>query len=268
MQIESFARLSLFRIFKYTADAGAAFDYLKAPRPFFFLAAMLKGEAVFEDHLGAKHHIKEGELLFIPQGAKYRSSWGEECKNVYISVRFDFETMEGFENPETLMLQKFSKEDTKNLASDLLTAYHCFGGEMQDRLKALSIFYSCLSAIFPLLKRAPLPTNDRRLSPAIDYIRSHLSEDMPASHLAKICNMSEPNLYLLFRRQMGETPVEYKNRLRVEYAQKLLLSHPDMPIEQISDAAGYESAAYFRRRFKEHTGESPREFRKRNPKDI
>ena len=75
MQIESFARLSLFRIFRYTADAGAAFDYLKSPRPFFFLAAMLKGEAVFEDHLGMSHHIKEGDLLFIPQGAKYRSFW-------------------------------------------------------------------------------------------------------------------------------------------------------------------------------------------------
>jgi transcriptional regulator GlxA family with amidase domain len=80
--------------------------------------------------------------------------------------------------------------------------------------------------------------------------------------------MSEPNLYLLFRKQMGETPVEYKNRLRIERAQQLLLLHSDMPIEQIADASGFETAAYFRRRFKEHTGESPREFRKRNPKDI
>jgi transcriptional regulator GlxA family with amidase domain len=75
--------------------------------------------------------------------------------------------------------------------------------------------------------------------------------------------MSEPNLYLLFKKQLGESPVEYKNRLRIERAQQLLLSYPDMPIEQIADTAGYESAAYFRRRFKEATGESPRDYRRR-----
>ncbi len=268
MQIEDLTHLSLFRIYKYTADEGAVLDYLKSPRPFFFLAAMLEGEAVFEDHLGKKHNSKEGDLIFIPQGAKYRSTWGKEGKNVYISVRFDFDPMMGFQNPETLMLQKFPKENFKNLASDLFSAYRYFKGEVHEQLYALSIFYSCLSFLLPFLKRAPLPTNDRRLSPAIDYIRTHLSEDTPVPTLARLCNMSEPNLYLLFRRQMNETPVEYKNRLRIERAQQLLLLHPDMPIEQISDAVGYETAAYFRRRFKDFTGESPKEYRKRSSEKL
>ena len=262
MQIENFTHLSLFRIFKYTADKGASFDYLKAPRPCFFLAAMLEGEAVFESDIGEKHHIKEGDLIFIPQGAKYRSSWGNFCKNVYISLRFDFEPMAGFKTPETLLLQKIIIDNSKNLTDDLLYAYELFEGEDADRLHALSIFYAVLASILPYLRRTSLPANDRRLAPATDYIRSHLDEDPPASVLASLCHMSEPNLYLLFRKQMNETPVEYKNRLRIERAQLLLLSHPDMTIEEVADAAGFESAAYFRRRFKEHTGESPRDYRR------
>ncbi len=268
MQIENFTHLSLFRIFKYTADKGACFDFLKAPRPCYFLAAMLEGEAVFESDLGEKHHIKKGDLLFIPQGTKYRSTWGNSCKNVYISLRFDFEPMTGFQNPETLLLQKICAENSKKLVDDLLLAHCLYEKSTEDQLRALSIFYAVLAEVLPHLKRAPLPANDRRLSPAIDYIRAHLSEDTPAPYLARLCNMSEPNLYLLFRRQMKETPVEFKNRLRIERAMQLLQTQKDMPIEQIADAVGFESAAYFRRRFKDYAGQSPRDFRKRNPKDI
>ncbi len=268
MQIEKFTHLSRFRIVKYTASERATFDFLKAPRPCFFLAAMLEGSAVFESNLGDTHRIEKGELLFIPQGAKYRSTWGNLCKNVYISVQFDFEPMAGFQNPESLMLQKIFTENAKTLCADLLEAYHLFAGKPHEQLRALSLFYGCLSAVLPHLKRAPLPANDRRLAPAIDYIRTHLSEDTPAPFLARLCSMSEPNLYLLFRRQMNETPVEYKNRLRVERAQQLLLSHPDMSIEEIADAVGYESAAYFRRRFKDYMGQSPREFRNKSTEKI
>ncbi|MBP3605138.1 MAG: helix-turn-helix domain-containing protein [Clostridia bacterium] len=262
MQIEHFTHLSLFRIFKYSTEKGASFDFLKAPRPCYFLAAMLEGEAVFESDRGEKHRIKKGDLLFIPQGAKYRSFWGETRENVYISVHFDFEPMAGFCDPETLPLQKVSIENAQDLAEDLLCAYRLFEKSTEDRLMALSIFYAALSSILPHLKRAPLPANDRRLSPATDHIRTHLDEDTPAATLASLCHMSEPNLYLLFRRQLGETPVEYKNRLRIERAQQLLLAYPDMPIEQVADATGFESAAYFRRRFKEALGKSPREYRK------
>jgi AraC-like DNA-binding protein len=268
MGIEAFSHLSLFEIYKYKAKAGSVFDAMHAPRPCFFIGAMIEGTAVFESDLGYKEEVKKGDLIFIPQGSKYRSFWGDLSNNVYISLRFNFEPNKGFPNPETLLLQKIDGEIHKNLSKKLLDAYLFYTSEQKETLRALACFYDCLASILPHLKRAPLPANDRRLSPAIDHIRTHLSEDTPASHLAALCHMSEPNLYLLFRKQMGETPVEYKNRLRIERAQQLLLLHSDMPIEQIADASGFETAAYFRRRFKEHTGESPREFRKRNPKDI
>lgn len=268
MQIESFTNLSLFQIFQYTADEGAVFDFLKAPRPCFFLAAMLEGSAVFENNLGEKNAIETGDLLFIPKGAKYRSTWGKTSKNVYISLRFDFEPLAGFKNPESLLLQKFAKEDVPNLAEQLEEAYRLSLGNTAEHLRALSVFYGCLAAILPLLRHANLPANDRRLSPAIDYIRTHLSEDTPAPYLARLCSMSEPNLYLLFRKQMRETPVEYKNRLRIERAMQLLQAHRDMPIEEIAEAVGYETSAYFRRRFKDFTGESPREFRKRSTEKL
>ncbi len=268
MQAERFTHLSLFKIYKYVSRQGEICDFLHAPRPCFFLAAILSGSAVFESNDGEKFRADQGDIIFIPKGAKYRSFWGEFVENVYISLRFDFEPFCGFPDPETLMLQKVEERNTKNLSERMREAYLLSQQTESGGTFALSVFYEALSALTPALKRAKVPMNDRRLSPAIDYIRAHLDEDTPASILAALCHMSEPNLYLLFRRQLSESPVEYKNRLRIERAQQLLLSHPDMPIEQIADAAGFESAAYFRRRFKEATGESPRDYRKRETEKL
>ncbi len=268
MQAQLFSHLSLFKIFCYTSRAGDICDYMKSPRPRFFLAALLRGSARFESDQGEIFPVEEGDIVFIPQGTKYRSTWGKNGNNVYISLHFDFDPGFGFQNAETLMLQKISKESAKGLLKKLESAYELYSAGGTGELSALACFYEVLATVLPLLRRAARPVSDRRLSPAIDYIRSHLSEDPPVSRLARLCGMSEPNLYLLFRRSLGESPVEYKNRLRIEHAMHLLETQKDLPIEQIADAAGFESAAYFRRRFKEHTGESPRDFRKRSAEKL
>ena len=262
MPTQAFTHLSLFKIYKYVSRAANVCDFTKKPRPCFFFAAMLSGSAVFETAFGEKILLEEGDLIFIPKGSKYRSIWCKEQENVHISLHFDFEPFFGFREPESLMIQKIKKNDANGLAKKLWLAWTDHESDNGGDLRALSVFFECLAAFLPVLKRTPLPSNDRRLSPATDHIRAHLGEDTPASELAALCSMSEPNLYLLFKKLLGESPVEYKNRLRIERAQQLLLSYPDMSVEQIADASGYESAAYFRRRFKEATGESPRDYRK------
>ena len=45
-------------------------------------------------------------------------------------------------------------------------------------------------------------------------------------------------------------------------AQQLLIEHPEMSIEEVTEASGFESAAYFRRVFGRIVGKSPRDYRK------
>ena len=56
------------------------------------------------------------------------------------------------------------------------------------------------------------------------------------------------------------TPIEYKNRLCVQNAEKLLLTN-DLSIEEISEKMGFNSASYFRRIFRKYVGKSPREYK-------
>lgn len=65
-----------------------------------------------------------------------------------------------------------------------------------------------------------------------------------------------------FRRATGLRPTEYRQRLRVDEARRLLES-TRRPVAQIAHEAGYEDAGAFRRVFARTTGLAPGDYRKR-----
>lgn len=80
--------------------------------------------------------------------------------------------------------------------------------------------------------------------------------------------MSEAYFYVKFREYMKMTPIEYKNQAAIAFAKEMLVYNPSMPIEEISEAAGFESGIYFRRVFRTLTGMSPKEYRKNERGDL
>ncbi|HEY6074102.1 MAG TPA: helix-turn-helix domain-containing protein, partial [Anaerolineales bacterium] len=58
------------------------------------------------------------------------------------------------------------------------------------------------------------------------------------------------------------SPLNYVQKLRVAAA-KRLLENNHRTMQEISDAVGYQDAAYFRQLFQRHTGVSPSAYRKR-----
>ena len=49
---------------------------------------------------------------------------------------------------------------------------------------------------------------------------------------------------------------------RIQFATELL-KNPEIPIEKVAEMCGYASASYFIRQFKEQTGSTPSQFRKK-----
>ncbi len=65
----------------------------------------------------------------------------------------------------------------------------------------------------------------------------------------------------LFKKEYGETPMEYMDNLRLNHAKDLLKNMPMYSIGQISELCGFSDALYFSRFFKKHTDISPKTFR-------
>ena len=82
------------------------------------------------------------------------------------------------------------------------------------------------------------------------------------AELAELYNMSEGHFIRQFKFYTGHTPLEYRAMKRVENA-KSLLSGTDMSVTDISESLGFDDPLYFSRVFKNNTGISPREYRKK-----
>ncbi|UKS28488.1 response regulator [Paenibacillus sp. HWE-109] len=93
-------------------------------------------------------------------------------------------------------------------------------------------------------------------------IEEKYSTSFKMSDLAKEVNFTEPYLSSLFKKETGETMIDYMIRIRMKKARELL-KDPTVKIYEVADAIGYSDPNYFAKLFKKIEGIYPQEYRKR-----
>jgi len=94
------------------------------------------------------------------------------------------------------------------------------------------------------------------------YIEQHYYEIQSAADIAARHHMSVRYMDNLFKEHLQKTPVQYLTEVRVARAQTLL-SESNHEIISICFEVGYESVSTFYRCFKQITGVTPQQYRKR-----
>ena len=94
-----------------------------------------------------------------------------------------------------------------------------------------------------------------------DYIENHLSDELTIKQLADVLHF-HPNYFIrYFKKNMGISPIDYVNNLRVDHARKML-QYSNQTVQSIAFHLGFSSPYYFTRVFKNRTGYTPTEYRK------
>ncbi|WP_319560794.1 AraC family transcriptional regulator [Marispirochaeta sp.] len=101
----------------------------------------------------------------------------------------------------------------------------------------------------------------RRLNKVLDYIDTHLGEDLDLGTLADEAAFSKYHFHRVFSAFMGEPLGSYIQRLRLERAACLISSRPDLTITEIGLEAGFSSSAVFSRAFRDRFDMSPSAWR-------
>lgn len=101
----------------------------------------------------------------------------------------------------------------------------------------------------------------RRVNRTMDYIEAHLSEPLPLERLADVACFSRYHFHRVFYAQVGETPGQFIQRLRLEKAARLLMTHRTQPVTDIAFECGFSDTAAFSRAFRLVWGSSPTAFR-------
>ena len=110
----------------------------------------------------------------------------------------------------------------------------------------------------------PLKTEhtDDSISVAQDWLHENFPRNFPLEVAARRAGMSLRNFVRRFKEATGDSPLIYLQKLRIAAAKRLLESDR-RTVQEISDAVGYQDAAFFRQLFERHTGASPSAYRQR-----
>jgi len=142
----------------------------------------------------------------------------------------------------------------------------CLKANPDHRIHRLRILMSiCLALmphcrILPYAKSVPDPGHEA-VRQCMQYIHKNYAEKLTLEMIAEHCHLHPNYLCNIFKKYTGETVFEYRNRYRVEVAEKLL-SKEKLSVRKVAEMTGFRSECQFYESFKKHTGMTPKAYAK------
>ena len=218
------------------------------------VGVIIKGSGTYI-YLNNKLNVKEGDVVFIPENIYCYSEWhgNPEIEVIYVSCFMHYEQF--LYEPQIIYCDKEIKDDLIEI-SNLLTFDYI------RELEAYSLFYKLLKKVLPQMVQSNI-SYDKTLQTAIEFIADNWNNDFSVVDLAKKCCVSESTLYHLFQKELGQTPINFLNSIKINMAIKYLESS-NYSISTISRLVGFNSENHFRKVFRSITETTPSKFKKKS----
>ena len=154
------------------------------------------------------------------------------------------------------LLSMLSRQDIRDM-----DVGEIIGKRLVEALIALLTTYS-LRKTSPFMAQQAA-CNDHRIRRVLSALHAELDKNWSLEELAQLATMSRSGLSDRFRQLVGDTPINYLNRLRMQRATSLLRSST-MPINQIAWVVGYQSGPAFNKAFVKKMGMAPGTYREKS----
>ena len=219
------------------------------------IVCVLDGCAEYIMADGSRFSVHSGECIYIPRGSEYTTQCGEQESFTHMTVNFELVGSEEF-FPALVRRRLSNPVQFEQLFSKLIhywTVRHPFYHE-----RCVGVLYEMVYFLLKEFTQTGGPYL-KKVLPARVYLDEHFTEEFELRQLAALCGLSEPYFRRLFLRVFHETPAEYRRRLRIAYAENLLLSG-SCTVSQAAQQCGYSDPAYFSRIFRKTLGVSPSQY--------
>jgi len=101
-----------------------------------------------------------------------------------------------------------------------------------------------------------------RINRVLDYIDDNIHQPLDLSTIAEVANFSPYHFHRIFSFLLGETPIDFVQRVRIEKAAFMILRDQDTTITEIAYACGFSSVSLFSRTFRKYFDMTPTQFAK------
>ena len=224
----------------------------------------LESFLTFLDHYhDTRMFIKDLNSCYIYANTNYAYMLGLTPQEVVGKTDFDL-----YENN---LAELYLEEDQKTLAGESFTNQRCMVPDEKGRTSW------CISHKFPLkdnegkicgifgtFRHLKMAGDEARslfdLSGVVEYINKHYTEEISLEDLSKLIGLSISQLNRKFKKAMGETPIQYLLKVRINKAKEKLIESNNT-IFEIATECGFNNQTYFNKQFKKFTGKAPTQYR-------
>lgn len=226
-----------------------------AGRGMYGLVYAIHGNAEYRFFTGERIKIADGDVIFLSPNAAYSiiSEKGFKHYTVNFDIHEDMSRVGPMDKPYCL-LRSVNTEQFKPSFKKLLKIWlsRKTGFEMQ----ATGCLYEMLSLFYFNYLDDMNAGESHRLLPAREYIEKYFNQPISLENLAKISNMSITNFRREWKKRYKDTPIQYRDSIKIAYATELLNSGY-YTVSEIAKKCGFEDVSYFVRFFKKNTGITP-----------
>ena len=169
-------------------------------------------------------------------------------------------------NGKFRILSGFESVDISSCLRNILREMELKNGGYEDICQAyLEILIIRLMRTIELsILTSPTHTGKNRQCASIKrYIDLHFKEPLTLDVLAEEAHMNKYYLSHAFKREYGDSPINYMISRRIDES-KYLLAETDLSASQIAQLLGFSSSSYFSQSFRTSEGISPSAYRKAN----
>lgn len=229
-------------------------DVYALPRrtiPYLDLTYCLDGrmEYIYKD----EHVIlRPGDAILFPQGS-IRQRLYTNTPTYYASINVQFP--ESFEPKVEGYLPRCVRSNTALMLETFSRDYDSVSPRKQE--KCADIF----SYLYHQLLETVLDKENPHIKSIKQYIFSNLSKPLTLTEIADAVHLAPTYLCNLFKKETGETVVEYITTQKVDFAKRLMIVK-DLPLYDIAERCGFGDYKHFSHTFKRVVGISPMQYRK------
>lgn len=234
---------------------------------------------------GKTYQVASNQYFILPAGIphEYGATEGERWTIYWVHFRGEHADIyaEGADKPQDVRVALNSNINNRNnIFEEILSTLHD-GEGIEDLRYASSLLHYYLASLRYLRQyrnTARYNTDNSNLSfsnnknaevvdAAIHFMKENIERRITLQDILDYVGYSSTHFSTLFKRQVGDSPLAYFNRLKIEQACHMLQT-TNLHINQICYKVGIEDSLYFSRLFSKMMGMSPSDYRERCGKSM
>ena len=219
---------------------------------------VLDGTGTFRDSTG-QYPLKKHSIMIVPKGYQYSVKAGPNGLS-YITTGFGLCPETAYQDlnlPTCVSLEKhpYLLRQAEEMLKIWETRDDWYLTECRIRMDRF-----LLDLIKAIGSTEPFFQPNSKLSPALRHISQNYDKPITNEHLAGLCNLSQTHFRRLFSQLTGQSPLQYRESVRIHWAVKFLQTQM-FTVTEIAGQLGYADVYHFSKAFKKATGHSPSDFK-------